>query len=114
MLATATHDHKRGEDVRARLAVLSEIADEWSKALERWLTLSAEQFPWQAQASRCWMRRTVAMLFQTIVGAWPHGSLRSPTRTASIGFAKRIAAWQQKALREAKLRSEWTAPNESL
>ena len=39
MLATATHDHKRGEDVRARLAVLSELADEWSPAVERWVEL---------------------------------------------------------------------------
>ena len=37
MLATATHDHKRGEDVRARLAVLSEVAEEWTKAVERWI-----------------------------------------------------------------------------
>ena len=44
MLATATHDHKRGEDTRARLAVMSEIADEWSNMLERWIALSAEQF----------------------------------------------------------------------
>ncbi len=37
MLATATHDHKRGEDVRARLAVLSEYADEWADAVPRWI-----------------------------------------------------------------------------
>ena len=37
MLATATHDHKRGEDVRARLAVLSEAPEEWAVAVRRWL-----------------------------------------------------------------------------
>src|SRR5690606_4423604 len=37
MLATATHDHKRGEDVRARLAVLSEMADDWSRSVLQWL-----------------------------------------------------------------------------
>ena len=41
MLATATHDHKRGEDVRARLAVLSEMSAEWKQAIGRWLELSA-------------------------------------------------------------------------
>lgn len=41
MIATATHDHKRGEDVRARLAVLSEIADEWTAKLRAWSTLNA-------------------------------------------------------------------------
>ena len=41
MLATATHDHKRGEDVRARLAVLSEIAGEWESAVRHWLALNS-------------------------------------------------------------------------
>lgn len=41
LVATATHDHKRGEDVRARLAVLSEIADEWTAKLRAWSTLNA-------------------------------------------------------------------------
>ena len=41
MLATATHDHKRGEDVRARLAVLSELSDEWAAAVHRWRALNA-------------------------------------------------------------------------
>ena len=110
MLATATHDHKRGEDVRARLAVLSEIADEWSNVLERWLALSAEQFPLKAgrplldAADR-------ATLFQTLVGAWPM-QLTLADHAGLDRFAKRIAAWQLKSLREAKLRSEWTAPNE--
>src|ERR1700751_4516117 len=36
MLTTSTHDSKRSEDVRARLAVLSEIADAWSEAVQRW------------------------------------------------------------------------------
>ena len=109
MLATATHDHKRGEDVRARLAVLSEIADEWSNFLERWLALSAEQFPSQTgQPLPDAVDRTT--LFQTLVGAWP----AQPTLD-DVGlnrFAERITAWQLKSLREAKLRSEWTTPNE--
>src|SRR5262249_33979240 len=37
LLATATHDHKRGEDVRARLAVLSELAEVWTGKLSRWI-----------------------------------------------------------------------------
>ncbi|MBV8096740.1 MAG: malto-oligosyltrehalose synthase, partial [Acetobacteraceae bacterium] len=41
LLATATHDHKRGEDTRARLAVLSEIPDQWEAALARWMRLNA-------------------------------------------------------------------------
>ena len=69
LLATATHDHKRGEDARARLAVLSEIVPEWETALNRWMRLNAP------------LRRDLdgpapdpadeIMLYQTILGAWP-------------------------------------------
>jgi malto-oligosyltrehalose synthase len=105
LLATATHDHKRGEDVRARLAVLSEIAPQWLEHLRRWLVWSAplrlEGMPADAD---------LAMLFQTIVGAWPL-DLDPGDATARGVFAERLAAWQQKALREAKLRSDWVDPN---
>ena len=111
MLATATHDHKRGEDVRARLAVLSELAGEWTRAVERWIRLCV---------ARCAAARTtpmpsagdIAILLQTLVGAWPPG-LEPTNRGRLAAYAKRIAAWQQKALREAKLFSDWSAPNES-
>lgn len=111
LLATATHDHKRGEDVRARLAVLSEIAEEWGERLERWIELSAEQFaaivggPIPDAADR-------AMLFQTLVGTWPM-NLETADQASMKEFAKRITAWQQKSLREAKLQSDWSAPNEA-
>jgi malto-oligosyltrehalose synthase len=109
MLSTATHDHKRGEDVRARLAVLSEIADEWGNFLERWLALSAEQFPSKTgQPLPDAADRTT--LFQTLVGAWP---MQPTLDDAGLDrFAERITAWQLKSLKEAKLRSEWTTPNE--
>jgi (1->4)-alpha-D-glucan 1-alpha-D-glucosylmutase len=111
MLATATHDHKRGEDVRARLAVLSEIPDQWSAALERWLRQSAPlcQTVHGAPAPH---PRDLALLFQTIVGAWPP-SLTIEDATGCKQFAERLAGWQQKALREAKLATDWTAPNET-
>ena len=54
MLATATHDHKRGEDVRARLAVLSEYADEWAAAVPRWIAQCAPL----ARRARCRIRAT--------------------------------------------------------
>lgn len=98
MLATATHDHKRGEDVRARLAVISEIPDEWSDFLER-----CPSGP-DPMAS--------IMLLQSIVGAWPT-TLDPADRAGCQAFRKRLAVWQQKALREAKLRTDWVAPNEN-
>ena len=111
MLATATHDHKRGEDVRARLAVLSEVPEEWTEAVERWLEMSAPHRRADG-AARMPDNGDLAMLFQTIVGAWPL-RLSAADQDGLRAFCDRIIAWQRKALREAKLRSDWTAPNET-
>ena len=105
LLATATHDHKRGEDTRARLAVLSEIPDEWETALTRWMRLNAairlEEGPAPADE---------IMLYQTLVATWPPG-LGAENSSGLREFAERVAAWQVKSLREAKLHSEWASPD---
>lgn len=99
MLATATHDHKRGEDVRARLAVLSEIPDEWIARVGHWQDLLGSGIDGVAPDD-------LYQLLQMLVGAFPDGE------DADLPvFAERIALWQEKALREAKLRSSWTQPN---
>ena len=108
MLTTATHDHKRGEDVRARLAVLSEIPGHWVRALERWLGLSAS---YRNKSHDMPSTGDTAILFQTIVGAWPDGLMKTD-RQGLNAYRKRLAAWQCKALREAKLYTDWTEPNE--
>jgi (1->4)-alpha-D-glucan 1-alpha-D-glucosylmutase len=108
MLATATHDHKRGEDVRARLAVLSEIPGHWTQALERWLDLSAS---YRGKLHDMPSAGDAAILFQTIVGAWPDGLMKTD-RQGLNAYRKRLAAWQCKALREAKLYNDWAEPNE--
>lgn len=102
MLATATHDHKRGEDLRARLAVLSELAPDWTHLLSRWIDTTGSPV---SPGDR-------AMLLQMVVGAWPLDLQRDDVagRTA---FAERLCGWQQKALREAKLESDWAAPNDA-
>jgi (1->4)-alpha-D-glucan 1-alpha-D-glucosylmutase len=110
MLATATHDHKRGEDVRARLAVLSELAPEWMTVVERWIRLSLSHCR-KGAGNPLPSEGDLAILFQTIVGSWPVG-LTPSDADGCAAFAKRVAAWQQKALREAKLHTDWTAPNE--
>ena len=111
MLATATHDHKRGEDVRARLAVLSELANDWAQAVARWLELSGYLLA-ADHDTRMPSAGDLAILFQTIVGAWPVG-LTAANQGGLAAFAKRLTAWQEKALREAKLFSDWSAPNEA-
>jgi (1->4)-alpha-D-glucan 1-alpha-D-glucosylmutase len=110
LLATATHDHKRGEDARMRLAVLSEIPLEWEAALQRWMRLNAP------------LRRDLngpapdptdeVMLYQTLIGAWPL-ALSPEDRDGMAAFRERVAAWQQKALREAKRHSGWAVPDEA-
>ena len=107
LLATATHDHKRGEDVRARLAVLSGMASEWAGLQARWVDVSRALRPDAAPGPG-----DVAMLLQTIVGAWPF-DLALGDRAGRAAFAERLAAWQQKALREAKLASDWAAVDEA-
>jgi malto-oligosyltrehalose synthase len=100
MLATATHDHKRGEDLRARLAVVSEHAADWTGLLSRWIDPASPLSPGDQ-----------AMLLQMVVGAWPL-ELHSDDRAGRQAFAERLWGWQQKALREAKLESDWAAVNE--
>ncbi len=104
MLATATHDHKRGEDVRARLAGLSGIPGEWADAVRRWQEAGAEALDPLDPAD-------AYMLLQTLYGAWPAG-LSTQDREELAAFTDRVIAWQEKALREAKLRSSWPAPDE--
>ncbi|WP_048862214.1 malto-oligosyltrehalose synthase, partial [Acidisphaera rubrifaciens] len=110
LLATATHDHKRGEDTRMRIAVLSELPEAWEAAVQRWTRLNAP------------LRRDIdggpapepadeLMLYQTLVGAWPP-DLSPDDDAGREAFRERVAGWQLKALREAKLRTGWTAPDE--
>ena len=105
MLTTATHDHKRGEDARARLAVLSEVPDLWIARCRQWSAANAKL---RGDIDRA----DEHMLFQTLVGAWPCG-LQPQDEAGVEAFAARIVAWQQKALREGKLRSSWLTPNEA-
>jgi malto-oligosyltrehalose synthase len=105
LLATATHDHKRGEDVRARLAVLSEIAEDWRAHLGRWMKQAAALANGPAPSGG-----DIAILLQMIVGAWPP-DLAAEDMAGCAAYCARLAAWQQKALREAKLATDWTAPD---
>ena len=104
LLATATHDHKRGEDVRARLAVLSDIPAPWVERVAHWEGLSGAAESAVDPSDRY-------MLWQTLYGAWPEG-LEPDDQEALREYGERVAAWQEKALREAKLRSSWAEPAE--
>ena len=102
LLATATHDTKRGEDSRARINVLSEVPEEWRAAVMRWRNLNARH--------KTVVNGTAApdandeyLLYQTLIGAWD--DQRATLR-------ERLAAYMLKAIKEAKRRTSWLDPNE--
>lgn len=109
MLTTATHDHKRGEDMRARLAVLSEVPARWAEMVAGW---RVENDRHRDAAANAPDPAHELMLYQTLAGAWPCGwSSSAPTREAIATFVGRVAQWQRKAIREAGLRTSWLAPD---
>ena len=89
MTTTSTHDTKRGEDVRARIAVLAEIPTVWAGALERLLALVPLPDPGFG-----------ALLWQAALGAWPISR-------------ERLHAYAEKAMREAADHTTWTEPDEA-
>lgn len=101
--ATSTHDTKRGEDVRARINVLSEVPERWIALLDRWdrrfrshvAVVNGHESPDTAER---------ILLYQTIVGAWPDRGSRQR-------FAARVAAYARKAARESKRYSSWRTPD---
>ncbi|MGC1331810.1 malto-oligosyltrehalose synthase [Pseudomonas sp.] len=110
LLATATHDHKRGEDTRARLAVLSERSSWYPGRVNHWLEL-AEPLRGSVGDSVAPSPGDELILFQALLGSWPL-NLAGEDAAGLQAYAERLYQWQQKALREAKLASSWSAPNE--
>ncbi|MDG9925650.1 MULTISPECIES: malto-oligosyltrehalose synthase [unclassified Pseudomonas] len=107
-LATATHDHKRGEDSRARLAVLSERAPWYAEKVQRWRTLAAV---WRGDLpENSPSADEELILYQALLGSWPL-ELGADDAEGLQAYLQRMRTWQQKALREAKLNSSWSAPN---
>jgi (1->4)-alpha-D-glucan 1-alpha-D-glucosylmutase len=85
LLATQTHDTKRAGDVRARIVALTWLVDEWSEHIRRWPQLDDAHESW--------------LVYQTMLGAWPLER-------------ERLDAYLEKALREAKVTTNWVKPNE--
>jgi (1->4)-alpha-D-glucan 1-alpha-D-glucosylmutase len=89
MTALTTHDTKRGEDVRARLDVLSEMADEWAATLDELRAIAPLDD-----------KPTENLLWQAIVGSWP-------------ASRDRLHAYAEKAARESGTSTTWTSPVEA-
>jgi (1->4)-alpha-D-glucan 1-alpha-D-glucosylmutase len=108
LLATSTHDTKRSEDVRARLNALSELAGEWQAALARWGRLNSSKKA-VVEDKPAPDRNDEYLLYQTLLGAWP--AEPAPSETVAQ-FRERVAAYMQKATKEAKVHTSWVNPNE--
>lgn len=109
MISTATHDAKRGEDVRARLDVLSEIPDAWEAAIARWREMNR---PRKAEADEIEAPgpNIEYLLYQTLVGVWPSSP---PGEAERARLVERVERYMEKAAKEAKERTSWIKPNEA-
>ncbi len=108
MLASTTHDTKRGEDVRARLNVLSELPEEWGRHLSVWARING-------------LNRTVVdgeptpdrndeyLFYQTLLGVWPPG--KTCLEKTDDPLVTRLQRYMLKAVREAKMHTSWIAEN---
>jgi (1->4)-alpha-D-glucan 1-alpha-D-glucosylmutase len=104
MNGTATHDTKRGEDVRARINVLSEILGEWEKHIRRWSALNKSKKK-RVGVTPVPDRNDEYFLYQTLIGAWP---LDDADHEA---FVDRMKDYAVKAVREAKVHTAWIRPD---
>jgi (1->4)-alpha-D-glucan 1-alpha-D-glucosylmutase len=105
--ATSTHDTKRGEDVRARIHVVSEMPRAWRDAVRRWHRWNRRH---ATRLDGRWApdRNDEYLLYQTLVGAWPPAPM---DRAAAASFTARIQAYMTKAAREAKVHTSWINPD---
>ncbi len=108
MLTLTTHDTKRSEDVRARINVLSEIPEDWKSALDRWSLVNAPRKT-KVDGELAPDANAEYLLYQTLLGTWPVEAL---TAEAFADYRQRMAAYMQKAIKEAKVHTSWVNPNE--
>ena len=111
MNSTSTHDGKRGEDVRARINVLSEIPDEWEKQVDAWHGINRGRKPRTGEGDDVRQvpdNNEEYLLYQTLLGAW-----EAEDGKPSPDFIDRMKSYAVKAAKEAKVNTAWLAPDES-
>ncbi|MGN6553715.1 MAG: malto-oligosyltrehalose synthase [Verrucomicrobiota bacterium] len=107
LLATATHDTKRGEDARTRIDVLSEIPDEWQDAIRRWRDWNVDKKT-SVNGHLAPTSNDEYFQYQTLIGALPsHNNAPDGLEL----FRQRTTAYLLKAIRESKANTSWTNPN---
>ena len=107
MSASSTHDTKRGEDVRARINVLSEMPAEWFRAIRRWRELNHR---WKTRVGETLSpdENEEYLLYQTLAGTWP---LLPMNAAGHRDYIQRIQQYMEKAVHEAKVHTSWINPN---
>lgn len=105
MNATATHDTKRGEDVRARLNVLSEIPQVWKTKVDNWMRMNAGKKR-NMNGQDAPDKNDEYFLYQTLIGSFPFEQEKLGS------FKQRIKDYIMKSVREAKRHSTWAEPNQ--
>ncbi|HEY9602510.1 MAG TPA: malto-oligosyltrehalose synthase, partial [Allocoleopsis sp.] len=104
MNATATHDTKRGEDVRARLNVLSEIPEEWEQQVITWIHLNRSKKN-EVRGKAVPVPNDEYFFYQTLVGSYPFDEREHAS------FVGRVKDYMLKSVREAKLHTAWLRPD---
>ena len=112
MLATATHDTKRGEDHRMRISVLSELPYEWRQKLLKWTRLNRSHHV-EIDNFLVPSRNEEYFIYQTLLGSWPLELLQAQFDSKHMeNYVERLKTYLVKALREAKEHTYWTMPDE--
>ena len=106
LVCTSTHDTKRGEDVRARISVLSEVPAAWEAHVRRWRVIG-RRFKRELDGRAAPDRNDEYLLYQTLVGAWP----ATADAEAMGPFTRRVSDYMEKATKEAKRRTSWVNPD---
>jgi (1->4)-alpha-D-glucan 1-alpha-D-glucosylmutase len=107
LITTATHDTKRGEDARMRIAVLSEIPEIWQRAVSVWMRANGRH---RTKLAGGWApdRNDEYLFYQTLIGVWPPRPEGTPhSEQAPSDVVARVNAYMQKAIREAKVNTSW-------
>lgn len=109
MITTSTHDTKLGEDVRARIDVLSELPDEWGREVSRWMRMNRDARV-IVDGEPAPDRNDEYRFYQALVGMWPHPPEGG---SATPEIVDRLRVYMTKSAKEAKVFSSWINPNDA-
>lgn len=110
MSATATHDTKRGEDARLRIAMIAQQPERWRDDVDRWHAATADLRTAGPNGKQAPDPNDEWLFYQSLLGAWPE-DFSPGDKAAGDALAGRLEAFMVKALREAKRHTTWTAPD---